>query len=124
MRTRKTYSAKDFRSPVSLAVHRQPVGKYWYNTRRHDFTPPMPPKEMGKGYPHWEIEHRGRILFFASREELMHAIDVLSQRVLPRPQDLQRDGSFGGKHWLSRIHKSWTPWKVRQRLVRKLAELL
>ena len=124
MRARKTYDPKDFRSPVSLAVHRQPEGTYWYNTRREDFTPPIPRKELRKGFPRWEIEHQGRVLFFASREEVVHAIDVLGQRVLPRPQDLQGDGSFGGKHWISRIHKSWTPWKVRQRLVRKLAELL
>ena len=91
MRVRKIFEPKDFRSPVSSAVHRQPEGTYWYNT---------------------------------SREEVMHAIDVLGQRVLRHAQDLQGDGSFGGKHWISRIHKSWTPWKLRQRLVRKLAELL
>ncbi len=75
-------------------------------------------------WPRYVVEHRGRALYFASAAELRHAIEVLGQRHLPRSSDVAgRDGHVN-RHWLSRLHASWTPWPVRARLVAALKRLL
>ena len=108
-------------SPLTRWVHKAPTGRYWAQTERASLSPPMPLPEPGKGYPLWEIAHRGHVLCFASPQEIAHAIEVLGQRVLPRPSDLAPAYGRANQHWLSRLHKVWTPWKVRQRLVLALS---
>lgn len=121
MRVTLDHKPNHFRSPVSIWVHRQPPGKWWWDTKREDLDPPMPRRVAGKGFPVWTLEHRGRSLYFASPEEIAHAVDVLGQRVLPRPRDLGAKLGLINQHWLSRLHKSWRPWPVRQHMVKALA---
>lgn len=121
MRVRCEHRPEPFRSPVSIWVHRQPPRTYWGNCPRADLTPPMPSRILAKGYPVWVLEHRGRELTFASPQEIAHVIDILGRRVLPRTIDLGAPLGLVNQHWLSRLHKSWTPWPVRQRMVKALA---
>lgn len=104
-------------SPVTPWVHRGVGASLWSATQ---FDPPMPHPEPGKGYPCWVIEHRGRELLFASREEMAHVADILGRRILPTSRDLGRDVQAVNSHWLSRLHTSFKPWKVRQEVVRLL----
>jgi hypothetical protein len=106
-------------SPLSRFVHTGLDGPFW---KAAQFEPPMPPRDIGSGgYPVWIVAHRGRELAFASPEEIAHAIDVLGQRVLPSPRQLGLAQSAVNSHWLSRLHASWKPWKIRQELVKKLS---
>ncbi len=121
MRVRLDHRPRPFASPVSIWAHRQPEGTYWRRCPRADLTPPMPGAVPGKGYPVWTLEHRGRALVFASPEEIAHVIAILCQRVMPRSGDLGAKLGLINQHWLSRLHKSWKPWPVRQRMVKALA---
>ncbi len=115
MQLRKEYRSTPVRTPVSPMVHRAPPGVFWWQASVFD--PPFPPREPGKGYPVWTLSHRGRELVFASPHEIIHVAEILGQRVLPRPWQLVGGGAENGRfnrHWLSRLHKSWTPWPVRQ----------
>ncbi len=105
-------------TPLTPWVHRGVDGPYWKATR---FDPPLPPPVPGRGFPLWVVEHRGRVLHFASPEEMAHAVDVLSRRVLPSPRELGQPYLAVNSHWLSRLHASFKPWKVRQELVKRLA---
>lgn len=120
MRLRLEYRPEPFHSPVSHWAHKAPPKTYFHRTPRNQLTPPMPPLELGKGYPVWVLENRGHEIFFASPEEIAVVIDALSKRVMPRSIDLGRSGSLNS-HWLSRLHKSWKPWRTRQRAVALLA---
>ena len=86
------------------------------------FDPPMPHAIPGKGWPVWVIEHRGRELLFASPEEIDHAIDILGRKILPTTRDLGQPWRAVNSHWLSRLHSSFKPWKVRQELVKRLGQ--
>lgn len=123
MRVTLSYRRDPPTSPLSRWVHRRPEGQTWLGTRRRDMIPPMPEKVPGKGYPLWEVSHRGRTLVFASPHEIAHAVDVLGRRVLPRPYQLTAHYGRANSHWLSRLHASWTPWKVRQQLVAALSAI-
>lgn len=108
-------------SPLTPWVHRGVDAPYWRATR---FDPPLPPPVPGKGYPVWTLEHRGRTLYFISREELAHAVDVLGRRILPVTRDLGRPYRAVNWHWLSRLHRAFKPWRVRQLMVKRLAQAL
>lgn len=102
-------------------MHRPLDGAFHTASR---FEPPFPAEVPGKGWPVWVLEHRGHELFFASREEMAHVADVLSQRVLPKPRRLGEAQSAVNSHWLSRLDKSWLSWKVRQDAVRRLRDAI
>lgn len=108
-------------SPLTPWVHKGVDGPYWKATV---FDPPMPRPVHGKGYPVWVIEHRGRELVFASPREIEHAIDILGRKVLPVTRDLGQPYRAVNSHWLSRLHSSFKPWKVRQELVKRLKQAL
>jgi len=59
---------------------------------------------------------------FVSPQEIEHAIDVLSRKILPSPRELGRPYMAVNSHWLSRLHASFKPWKVRQELVKRLKQ--
>ena len=119
MQLHLSYRDAPVRTPVSPWVHRAPAGTYWGQARV--FEPPFPGRVAGKGYPVWTLSHRGRELVFASPVEMAHVAGVLRQRVLPRPWQLGgADYGQANQHWLSRLHKSWTPWAVRQEMVKAL----
>ncbi len=120
MRLTLDYRDAPVRTPVSPSVHRAPPGEYWAQARHFD--PPFPARVPGKGWPVWTLSHQGRELVFASPQEMAHVADILGQRVLPRPWQLSDNYGRNNRHWLSRLHKSWTPWEVRQEVVRKLKE--
>jgi hypothetical protein len=109
------------RTPVSRFVHRPLDGPFHAATQ---FEPPFPGPVAGKGHPFWVLEHHGHELHFASPEEIAHVIEVLGQRVLPKPRALGAEQSAVNSHWLSRMDKAWLSWKVRQEIVRKLTEAL
>lgn len=119
MRLEIEYRSDLVRSPLTPWVHRGVDGPYWQATK---FDPPMPQRVIGKGYPVWRIEHRGRTLVFASPEEIEHAIDILGRKILPVTRDLGRPHRAVNSHWLSRLHSSFKPWKVRQELVKRLKQ--
>jgi hypothetical protein len=113
------YQAAPVFTPVSRFVHKALDGPF--HTATH-FDPPLPPPVPGRGHPYWALEHRGQELYFASPEEIAHVIEVLGQRVLPKPGVLGAEQSAVNSHWLSRMDKAWLSWKVRQEIVRKLTD--
>lgn len=104
-------------SPLTPWVHTGVDGPYY---RATVFDPPLPHPVHGKGYPVWFVEHRGRTIHFVSPQEIAHAIDILGRKILPVTRDLGKPHRAVNSHWLSRLHSSWKPWKVRQELVRRL----
>lgn len=119
MQIRIEYSNKPMLTPITPWVHRGVDAPYWSATV---FDPPMPRPVHGKGYPVWIIDHRGRTLVFASPEEIAHVIDILSRKILPSTRELGQPYLAVNSHWLSRLHASFKPWKVRQELVKKLKQ--
>lgn len=119
MRIRVDYRDKPWISPLTPWVHKGVDASYWKATI---FDPPMPKQTLGKGWPAWVIEHRGRELVFASPQEIEHAIDILSRKILPVTRDLGMPHRAVNSHWLSRLHSSFKPWKVRQELVKQLKQ--
>lgn len=111
------YRPERFLSPITPWVHTGVDAPYWKATA---FDPPMPPAVPGKGYPVWVLEHRGRELVFASPEEIAHVVDILGRRILPVTRELGKPHRAVNSHWLSRLHTSFKPWKVRQEVVREL----
>ena len=120
MRLRTDFRPEPVFTPVSRFVHKPLDGAFHTATR---FDPPFPAPVAGKGHPYWILEHWGHELYFASPEEIAHVIDVLGQRVLPKPRVLGAEQSAVNSHWLSRMDKAWLSWKVRQEIVRKLMEV-
>jgi hypothetical protein len=106
-------------TPLTPWVHRALDGAWWTATR---FEPPLPAPTPGLGHPVWVLASRGRELYFASPQEMAHAADVLGRRVLPSARELGRPLQAVNGHWLSRLHSSWKPWKVRQEMVKRLCE--
>ncbi len=104
-------------SPLTPWVHKGVDAMYWKATV---FDPPMPHPVHGKGWPVWVLEHRGRELIFSSPEEIDHAIDILGRKILPVTRDLGKPHRAVNSHWLSRLHSSFKPWKVREQLVKEL----
>jgi hypothetical protein len=119
MQIRIEYRDKRQITPLTPWVHKGVDAMYWTATV---FDPPMPQPAPGKGWPVWVVEHRGRELVFASPQEIEHAIDVLSRKILPRPRELGKAHLAVNSHWLSRLHASFKPWKMRQELVKRLKQ--
>lgn len=117
MRLVLSYRETRPRTPITPWVHTGLDGSWWRASR---FDPPMPGPVHGKGYPLWTLEHRGRSLIFASPEEIAHVVDVLGRRILPSSRELGRPHLAVNSHWLSRLHASFKPWKVRQEMVKRL----
>lgn len=115
MKLRKEYRAKRVFTQVSPYVHKRLNSAIESELLQTD--PPMPPREMGKGWPIWILEHQGGELIFASPEEMAHVADVLGRKILPRPWQLHDKAGYANAHWLSRLHTSWRGWDVRQRVV-------
>jgi hypothetical protein len=118
MRLRLDYRNQRVITPITPWVHRGVDGPYW---TAKVFDPPMPHPVPDKGWPVWTAEHRGREIIFASPEEIAHVIDILGRRILPTTRDLGQAYRAVNSHWLSRLHATWKPWKVRQELVKRLA---
>lgn len=119
MQIRIEYRDHPVRTPVTPWVHRGLDGPHWTATL---FDPPLPRPVHGKGYPVWFVDHRGRSLVFASPEEIAHVIDVLGRKILPSARKLGKPHMAVNSHWLSRLHASFKPWKVRQELVKRLRQ--
>jgi hypothetical protein len=119
MRIQLDFRPDPVRTPLTPWVHHGLDGPYWTATM---FDPPMPRPVVGKGYPVWLVEHRGRTLVFASPDEIEHAIDILGRKILPVTRDLGQPYRAVNSHWLSRLHSSFKPWKVRQELVKRLKQ--
>ena len=119
MQMRIEYRDNPIRTPITPWAHRAVDGPYWSATV---FDPPCPRPVHGKGYPVWFIDHRGRSLVFASPEEIAHVIDVLSRKILPSSRELGQPYLAVKSHWLSRLHASFKPWKVRQELLKRLRQ--
>lgn len=119
MQIRIEYRDHPVRTPVTPWVHRGLDGPHWTATL---FDPPLPRPVHGKGYPVWFVDHRGRSLVFASPEEIAHVIDVLGRKILPSARELGKPHMAVNSHWLSRLHASFKPWKVRQELVKRLRQ--
>jgi hypothetical protein len=117
MRMRVDYRPERWISPLTPWVHKGVDAQYWKATV---FDPPMPHALPGKGYPVWVLEHRGRELVFASRQEIAHAIDILGRKILPVTRDLGKPHRAVNSHWLSRLHSSFKPWKVREQVIKEL----
>ncbi len=119
MKTRTVrYTAAYAPTPLSFWVHRHRDARVW--SASHEFDPPLPTPVPGRGYPRLEIEFQRVFLYFASLEELDHAIAVLSANPLPSTRRLSRlRGTAAGpnRHWLSRLPGRAKSHKFRRRLV-------
>ena len=120
MHIEKSYSPGRVISPVTPFVHKRRPGGRWGVPAEYD--PPMPPNEMGKGYPVWTLTHRGRELYFASPLEMAHVAEVMGRSILPRPWQVLGRGGYAAGHWLAKLHKSWKTAKVREKLALVLLE--
>jgi hypothetical protein len=89
-----------------------------------DGVPPLPGPVGGKGFATLEVEFDGLSFIFASRHELDAFRAAMGQRVLPRPQALDRDlvPTYANSHWLSRLPAGAKSWRYRERLVRWLQD--
>jgi hypothetical protein len=116
MRVLLEYRDHPVLSPLTPWVHTGVDGPYWKATK---FDPPLP-NIPGKGHPVWTVEHRGRVIYFISPQEVDHAIEILGRKILPVTRDLGKPHRAVNSHWLSRLHSTWKPWKVRQELVKRL----
>ena len=117
------YRPERVRSPLSFWVHRHLDADSWFYATEHD--PPMPRGVPGRGWPIYLVEHRGQELFFASLEEIDHAVKVLGQKHLPTTLQLAEQVGlphFQHEHWLTKLSSSWKPWKIRKVLVQRLGE--
>lgn len=119
MQIRIAYSPERRLTPITPWVHKGVDTAYYTATK---FEPPMPPPVHGKGYPIWIVEHRGRELVFASPQEIEHVADILGRRILLTSRELGQPYLAVNSHWLSRLHASFKPWKVRQELVKRLKQ--
>ena len=119
MQIRIEYRPEPVLTPITPWVHKGVDAAYYTATV---FDPPRPKPVLGKGYPLWVIEHRGRSLFFSSPEEIAHVIDILGRKILPTSRELGQPYLAVNIHWLSRLHTSFKPWKVRQELVKRLSQ--
>lgn len=119
MQIRIDYSPERRLTPITPWVHKGVDAGYYKATI---FDPPMPAPVHGKGYPVWIIEHRGRELYFASPQEIEHVADILGRKILPTSRELGQPHMAVNSHWLSRLHASFKPWKVRQELVERLKQ--
>ncbi len=117
MRVRLEHHSTRPLSPLTPWVHRGVDGPYYTATV---FDPPLPYPVHGKGFPVWFVEHRDRTIYFISPEEIAQAIDILGRKILPVTRDLGKPYRAVNSHWLSRLHSTWKPWKVRQELVKRL----
>ncbi|WP_337658917.1 hypothetical protein [Sphingorhabdus sp. Alg231-15] len=124
MKTGLKYCEERVLSPISWYCHRAPDGAFLDSTSPEELDPPMPSKVPGKGFPVWTLEHQGRELYFSSHFEIKQVVDLLGQKILPHNKTLTEGSGYSNQHWLSRLHKSWMPWKTRQRMVAKLEKLL
>ena len=97
MRIRIDYRDGPWISSLTPWVHKGVDAPYWKATV---FDPPMPRAMQGKGWPVWIVEHRGRELVFASMQEIEHAIDILSRKILPSTRDLGKPYRAVNSHWL------------------------
>ena len=121
---RKLWTKERVTSRLSGAVHRRSYA-YVEGEPSVVWVPPFPPREA-KGYPLWVIEHRDVVLTFASPEEIDHAIQVLGQKLLPRPWTLDWQWispRSGNGHWLSRLPSKLKPYRERQKIVSRLKVL-
>ena len=124
MRLKTKFRSKRVLSPLTPYVHLAPDGVDWLAASPEHLSPPLPPETPDKGYIVWVLQHRGSDIHFVSPQELQHAIDVLGEKILPSPRDLGKRYGDVNRHWLSRLHTSFKPWRMRQEMVAKLqAEL-
>ena len=117
------YRPERVKSPLSFWVHKPLDADIWNDASEHD--PPMPRGALGQGWPIYLVEHRGQELYFASLDEIDHAMKVLGQKNLPTTRKLaEQAGSpkFQHEHWLTKLSKFWKPWNTREFLVRRLGE--
>jgi hypothetical protein len=117
------YRPERVHSPLSYWMHCPVDSDNWFSANEYD--PSMPKQVPGRGWPIYLVEHRGRQLYFASHDEIDHAIDVLRRELLPTTQDLaERAGwpHFQHGHWLTKLSKFRKLWKIRKVLIDKLEE--
>jgi hypothetical protein len=119
MRLKIKHRKKRVLSPLTPYVHLAPdeeEGEFWSDTPHDQLTPPLPPP-TAEGFKVWVLEHRGRDIHFISLQEVQHAVDVLGTKILPSPRELGKRYKAVNSHWMSRLHTSFKPWKVRQEMI-------
>jgi hypothetical protein len=120
-----TYSKEKVVSPLSFWVHKAVDAAVWQAATTYD--PPMPVPVLGRGYPQYQIEYRGHLLFFSSKEEITHCIDVLSQKLLPATRELAHRAGYPDYqhlHWLAKWPGDLKSWGERQQIIKLLRRLL
>ncbi|MDN3382491.1 hypothetical protein QL995_07375 [Pseudoalteromonas sp. APC 3358] len=120
------YSIDRVSSPLSFWVHKALDSDVsWSDSTK--YLPSLAPLVLGKGYPTFGLEYRGHFLYFCSKEEIVHCIDVLSHKVLPSPKRLTEIAGHSGYkhlHWLTKWPGDIKAWKDRQLIIKSLNKLL
>lgn len=113
-----TYSDSWKSSPLAFWVHVPISGEFYDETA--EFQPEAPKKKL-EGYAIYNFELDGFTFEFSSKEQILHFIEVLSQKVMPTSKQLsaKRGPKLGpNRHWLSRLPAKTKSYKYREKLVR------
>ncbi|MEM7309291.1 MAG: hypothetical protein AAF682_21585 [Planctomycetota bacterium] len=109
--------------PLTFWVHRPLDHEVW--AKATTFDPELPPKAED-GWPLYIAEHLGHEVWFASPEELEHAIEVLQREVLPSPEQLAAEAGHADRaymHWIATFPARLKAGDERRRFVGLLEDL-
>jgi hypothetical protein len=109
------------KSPLSSWVHRPLDAETWLAAKKYD--PPLPKKDIDKGYIIYKIEYKGCEFRFSSLEEIEHCISVFSEKALKTTRELSHSSWVNGSqhnHWLTKWPGHAKSYKDRQEIIKLL----
>lgn len=116
------YTKRREEYPLSYWVHKPIDSSVWIDAKK--FSPPMPERIVGKGFPVFAVSINSFTFAFGSLYELEECVRVLSRKALPRPSSLAQarvdSAGMANSHWLSRLPAWVKTWKYREKAVKAL----
>ena len=122
-RVRVLRSPKRLTGPLTFWVHRPQDNPVWAKATR--FEPPLPPEDA-EGFPHYVVEHLGHEVWFASVDEVDHAIATLTREPLPSGAELAAEAGAperGYMHWVETLPARLKAHDERLRFVQLVRDL-
>jgi hypothetical protein len=115
------YSETYKESPLSFWVHRPLGSEVWQDANNYE--PPLPQKDVDKGYKIYKIEYKGCEFFYSSLQEIEHCISVLDNKALKTTRELAGNSWVKGyqhMHWLTKWPGNLKSYKDRQEIIKLL----